>query len=98
MPRHDGGVHGGEIDFGHVEVEARRGHEAEAALVDGEQLPRGLEAFRFALAPGMRMPSAVARDSCMEVIRVPGEARAARCRGIWPMRLICMSPARPDSR
>src|SRR3990172_10822436 len=49
---HDAGVHGGEVEFGDVLVQAGGGGVDQAALVGGQQVDAALERFGVALLPG----------------------------------------------
>ena len=48
---HDAGVHGGEVELGHVLVQAGRRGVDQAALVGGQQVDAALERFGLALLP-----------------------------------------------
>ena len=49
---HDAGIHGGEIEFGDVFVQAENGRVDQAALVGQAQIVAAFERFRLAFLPG----------------------------------------------
>ena len=52
VPYHDGGVHGGEIDLGHLIVHAQDGLKSKPPFIRDQELPGGLEPLGLALVPG----------------------------------------------